>query len=92
MRRKGVGGVTIRARIASQPPTVNKDVLPLLVDEHRAAELLGVSLSFLRKSRSEGTRKNRTEAPPYVAVGARRLYRVSDLHAWVDNLQARQAV
>lgn len=77
---------TIAKRITKDKPPIMAYTSSLLLDEKRAAELLGVSLSYLRKSRSEGTRKSRTPAPPHVAVGGRRLYRVADLHAWVEQL------
>jgi hypothetical protein len=63
------------------------DNLPWLLDERQASELLGVSRSFLRKSRCEGLRFNRTQAPPFVSVGGRRLYRLSDLKEWVSGLK-----
>jgi hypothetical protein len=73
-------------------PTIQQNTteLPLLLDEQHASRFLGVSLSFLRKARSEGSPGNRTPAPPFVKVGGRCLYRRSDLETWVINLEARR--
>ena len=65
---------------------------PLLLDEKRAARILGVSLSFLRKSRSEGAPGDRTQAPGFVRVGGRVFYRRADLEAWIADLEARRVV
>ena len=73
-------------------PIIHQDTteLPLLFDERHASQFLGVSMSYLRKSRSEGSPGNRTPAPPFVKVGGRCLYRRTDLEAWVNNLEARR--
>lgn len=68
------------------------DSLPFLLDEKAAAKSLGVSISFLRKSRSEGCRKSRTPAPPFVAIGGRRYYKKSDLKIWADSLRSQRSV
>ena len=67
-------------------PALDIEGSPLLVDEKRAAQLLGVSLSYLRKSRCEGQRGQRMKAPKFVCVGCRRLYRATDLRDWIENL------
>lgn len=82
----------IDRRIANNPPNIDTGVRSLLLSEKEAAVLLGVSLSFLRKSRSEGARKGRTEAPRFVRVGGRCLYRRADLEDWVAALESRCAV
>jgi hypothetical protein len=53
--------------------------LPALLDERGVAAITGLSVSFLRKSRSEGHVGQRTPAPDFVAVGRRRLYRITDV-------------
>lgn len=83
--------MTIKTRVDTLP-YVDWSLLPLMLGEKEAAAILGVSVSFLRKSRSEGARKGRTPAPPFVCVGGRRYYRAADLRVWVDNLAPRQAV
>ena len=62
----------------------------LLLSEKQAARILGVSLSYLRKSRSEGAPGNRTQAPLFVRVGGRVYYRLIDLEDWVAGLEARR--
>lgn len=84
--------MTIKKRVVKQPPALERESLPLLLDESRTAKVLGVSLSYLRKSRCEGTRQDRTPAPPFVCVGGRRYYRTEDLQAWVDGLIPQQVI
>jgi hypothetical protein len=62
-------------------PTVEWDKLPLMLDESKAATVLGVSVSFLRKSRCEGYKKvtlgtvnDEETAPPFVKIGGRVKY------------------
>jgi hypothetical protein len=64
----------------------------LLLDEKKAARLLGVSLSYLRKSRCDGTIRGRTPAPTFVYVGNRVYYRATDLKAWVEGLAGRTVI
>jgi predicted DNA-binding transcriptional regulator AlpA len=72
-------------------PTI-PDNLPQLLDERQTAAYLGVSRSFLRKSRCEGQHHARTEAPAFVRVGGRVLYRRADIEAWVTALEARSHI
>jgi hypothetical protein len=84
--------MTITHRIADTPPVVDLNSLQMLLDEKKTALVLGVSLSFLRKSRCEGTHHERTPGPRCVEVGKRIFYRPSDLKEWVDNLASRQII
>jgi hypothetical protein len=84
--------LTIANRIPEQTPIVDCGTLQLLLDEKKAARLLGVSLSYLRKSRCEGTIRDRTPAPPFVYVGKRIYYRASDLKDWVAALVGRAVI
>jgi hypothetical protein len=52
--------LSIANRIPEQTPIVDWNALPLLLNEKKTSNLLGVSLSYLRKSRSEGTIRDRT--------------------------------
>ena len=52
--------------------------------EKEAAEYLGVSVPFLRASRSPGKRKNPPEGPPWLKYGRAVRYDVADLDAWLD--------
>ena len=74
------------------PTTDSMSTLPLLLSESVTSTLLGVSMSYLRKSRSEGKILNRTQAPPFVRVGGRVYYRRNDVTKWVENLTAQQVV
>ncbi|MDR1510810.1 MAG: helix-turn-helix domain-containing protein [Synergistaceae bacterium] len=84
--------MTVRSRIEKSIPSIAWGGLPLLLGEKDAALILGTSLSFLRKARSEGARGGRTIAPPFVAVGGRRYYRTADLKSWVEGLAGREAI
>jgi hypothetical protein len=68
------------------------ETLPVLLSEKRAAAWLGVSISFLRKSRSTGAIGNRTPAPKFVSIGGRRLYKLADLKAWSDGLESQSII
>ncbi len=57
---------------------VTKSDVPRMLDTTAAAEALGVSKSWLEKSRLTG------EGPPFVSIGGRRLYAVIDLNGWLD--------
>jgi hypothetical protein len=59
-----------------------------LMSEKQLSIYLGVSLSALRKGRSEGQHGKRTPLPPYVRVGGRVFYRLSDADRWLANLPA----
>ena len=87
--------MTIRTRIAKTsglPPTAEWNALPMMLNEKQASVRLGVSLSFLRKSRCEGLIRKRTPAPPFVSIGGRRLYRKTDLMAWVEALTPQETI
>ena len=75
-----------------QPAASFATDMPLLLDEKRAALFLGVSLSYLRKARSEGAPEGRTPAPPFVRVGGRCLYRRADLELWAESLAVQRVV
>ena len=73
-------------------PVVNTVDTGLLLDEKEAAQFLGVSLSYLRKARSEGSPGGRTPAPPFVRIGRRCLYRRADLEQWVKSLASQRVI
>jgi predicted DNA-binding transcriptional regulator AlpA len=70
-----------------------------MLDEPEAAVVLGVSISFLRKSRCEGCKKPTLEtqgeeetAPPFIRIGPKRIkYPTKDLQEWVAG-RARKRV
>jgi hypothetical protein len=84
--------VAIRNRIAEQPPKSDDEKLPLLFTEKMASKFLGVSLSFLRKGRSEGKHHKRTEAPEFIRVEGRVYYAEEDLRLWVRNLVRKKVI
>jgi hypothetical protein len=84
--------MTIANRIANQAPDLSDSKAPLMFKEKEAAERLGVSLSYLRKSRCEGTRKRKTPAPPFVRIDHSIYYRLTDLQDWVDKLVPQQVI
>lgn len=54
------------------------------INEKEAAPYIGMSISFLRQSRMEGNRQNRTPGPPYVKIGRAVRYLVNDLDTWLE--------
>lgn len=65
------------------PTTEYKKVL----SEIETAEYIGMSRSFLRQSRMEGNRANRSPAPPFVKIGRSVRYIKDDLDNWLNSLQ-----
>ena len=72
---------------------MNTKCLETSVDEYRpddmvpetvAASIIGMSVQFLRQSRMDGLRVNRTPGPPYYKFGRSVRYKISDLTAWLD--------
>jgi predicted DNA-binding transcriptional regulator AlpA len=49
-----------------------------------AALYIGMSESFLRQSRMDGIRENRTPGPPFVRIGRSVRYLRKDLDAWLE--------
>ncbi len=54
-----------------------------LLTEKQAAPYIGMSRSFLRQSRMNGKRQNRTPGPLFLKIGRKVLYLVDDLDAWL---------
>jgi predicted DNA-binding transcriptional regulator AlpA len=46
---------------------------------------IGMSRSFLRQSRMDGQRQNRTPAPPFIKIGRSVRYLLEDLDNWLNN-------
>jgi len=63
------------------PTTQNKRAL----SEIETAEYIGMSRSFLRQSRMEGNRDNRTPAPPFIKIGRAVRYLRDDLDNWLNS-------
>lgn len=58
--------------------------------EIETAAYLGMSSSYLRQSRMEGNRENRTPAPPFIRIGRSIRYLKEDLDLWLDALPKYQ--
>lgn len=58
--------------------------------EIETAAYLGMSRSYLRQSRMEGNRDNRTPAPPFIRIGRSIRYLKEDLDQWLDALPKQQ--
>ena len=96
--------VTVKKRITKNPPEIDINNLPLLLTEAQAAKLMGVSISYLRKSRCEGAKKSvgmfsregniyDNPAPPFVRINKNTIrYRTADVLAWVNNLKLRAVI
>jgi hypothetical protein len=54
-----------------------------LLTETQAAPYIGMSRSFLRQSRMNGKRQNRTAGPPFLKIGRKVLYLAEDLDTWL---------
>jgi predicted DNA-binding transcriptional regulator AlpA len=66
---------------AIMPTTQSKRAL----SEIETAEYIGMSRSFLRQSRMEGNRENRTPAPPFIKIGRAVRYLKDDLDNWLES-------
>jgi predicted DNA-binding transcriptional regulator AlpA len=63
-------------------PAVPESLSPMFVDEKRAAELIGMSISYLQRCRIEGI------GPRARKIGRVVRYAVSDLVEWVESGRA----
>jgi len=63
------------------PTTNNKRALT----EQETSEYICMSRSFLRQSRMEGNRDNRTPAPPFIKIGRAVRYLKDDLDNWLNS-------
>jgi predicted DNA-binding transcriptional regulator AlpA len=91
--------MTAQSLMEKTPPAVEWDKMPLMLDESKAAAALGVSVSFLRKSRCEGCKKvtldtvsDEKTAPPFVKIGGRVKYPTRDLQEWAAALIRRRVI
>lgn len=55
-----------------------------VLTEIETAAYIGMSRSYLRQSRMEGNRPNRTSAPPFIRIGRSVRYLKEDLDLWLD--------
>lgn len=59
-------------------------IAPRLLGEAEAANYLGVSRSYLRKARMDGTIGNRTPGPAFIRFGTMVRYDRADLDTWIE--------
>lgn len=59
---------------------------PIFIDTAEAARRLGLSISTLEKYRFHRV----PDAPPFVRIGRKVLYRVTDLEAWAADRDSAQ--
>ena len=64
--------------------TENGIPAPRALTEQQTSVYIGMSRSFLRQSRMEGNRDNRTPAPPFIKIGRAVRYLKEDLDSWLN--------
>lgn len=60
--------------------------------EKEASQYIGMSRSFLRQARMEGSRVNRTPAPNFIKIGRSVRYMIEDLDQWLDRFNRLEHV
>lgn len=58
--------------------------------EKEAAVYIGMSRSFLRQGRMNGSRLKRVPTPPFIRMGRAIRYLQTDLDAWLQELRVEQ--
>ena len=66
---------------SGSPPHAYQD--EALIDTNETARMLGLSASWLTKSRMSG------DGPPYIKINKRVLYRPSDVRIWLEKHRRR---
>ena len=79
--QRATGATAVQDRSFSKP--LSGSSRPRLLTEKQAAPYIGMSRSFLRQSRMNGRRQNRTPGPPFLKIGRKVLYLAEDLDAWL---------
>jgi len=62
---------------------IGRESLLNVLKDPEAALYIGMSESFLRQSRMDGVRENRTPGPPFVKIGRAVRYLREDLDTWL---------
>lgn len=75
----------MRENLSLHNKGVDMHVVKRALSDPEAAEYIGMSVSFLKQSRSNGNREHRTPAPPFVKVGRAVRYLTDDLDAWLES-------
>lgn len=63
-------------------------VRPRCLDEEQASIYVGMSVSFLQKSRCTGATGGQTPGPLFKKIGKRVVYDIADLDAWLDSFRS----
>jgi predicted DNA-binding transcriptional regulator AlpA len=79
--QRATGGTAVQDKSSLKP--LGGSTRPRLLTEKQAALYIGMSRSFLRQSRMNGRRQNRTSGPPFLKIGRKVLYLAEDLDAWL---------
>lgn len=66
---------------------MNDKISSRALSEQEASQYIGMSRSFLRQSRMEGDRVNRTPAPPFIKIGRSIRYLKDDLDNWLESFR-----
>jgi predicted DNA-binding transcriptional regulator AlpA len=61
------------------------NIVKRVLSEIETSQYIGMSRSFLRQSRMEGNRDNRTPAPPFIKIGRSVRYLKEDLDQGLDS-------
>lgn len=70
----------------------NERIEPAALKEKPAADYIGMSVSFLRQSRMNGDRVNRTPGPRWIQVGRAIRYLRADLDEWLERHRVNREV
>ena len=71
---------------------MSQNIQSRVFSEIETAEYIGMSRSFLRQSRMDGNRENRTPAPPFIKIGRAVRYLREDLDNWLDSFMRLQHI
>ena len=66
---------------------MDQSVTARSMTESEAARYVRMSQSYLRQSRMDGDRENRTPGPPFLKIGRSVRYLVDDLDAWLEQFR-----
>lgn len=65
---------------------ISDEIVSRGFNEMQAAKYIGMSVSFLRKDRMNGTLEGRTPGPRWGKVGKRVVYLKDDLDFWLEHI------
>ena len=89
MSRRGIARKITDRDLSATPKDEQPHDPKQLLSVKEAAAFLGVSASYLNKSRCEGALKGRTTPPKFVKIEKSVFYKRSELLSWLDSLESR---